>query len=111
MITSSAEIIAAVRQLSQGGRKRRVAVAGAQDADVLGAVRSACDDGICEASLFGDETAIRELAQKNGIRLDGLDIIHQADPQSAVLGAAAMADSGRADVIMKGFLSTSTVLK
>jgi phosphate butyryltransferase len=77
----------------------------------LGAVRSACDDGICEASLFGDETTIRELAQKNNIRLEGMDIIHQADPQSAVLGAAAMADSGQADVIMKGFLSTSTVLK
>ena len=111
MIKSSAEIIAAARELSRGDRKRRVAVAGAQDADVLGAVRSACDDGICEASLFGDETTIRELAQKNSIRLEGMDIIHQADPQSAVLGAAAMADSGQADVIMKGFLSTSTVLK
>jgi len=111
MIKSSAEIIEAARKLSQGGKRRRIAVAAAEDADVLGAVRSAYDDGICSASLFGDEKKIRDLAAKQNLSLDHLDIIHQPDPHQAVLRAVAFAAEGQADVIMKGFVSTSDLLK
>lgn len=111
MLKSSQEIIEAARALSPGGKKPRVAVAVAQDADVLGAIGSAFQDGICEASLFGDRDKIRGLADAHGIDLDGLDIIDRPDETQAVLDAAAMASSGEADVIMKGFVSTSALLK
>jgi len=111
MLKSSDEIIAAARRLSQEGGRRRVAVAVAQDADVLGAVRSASDDGICDASLFGDESKIRELADKQKIDLAGLDIINQTDSDKAVLEAVELAATGQADVVMKGFVSTSALLK
>ena len=111
MIKSSKEIIEAARTLSQGGKRRRVAVAAAEDADVLGAVRSAYDDGICCASLFGDEKKIRELAGIHNLSLDHLDIVHQPDPHQAVLQAVELAAEGQADVIMKGFVSTSDLLK
>lgn len=110
MIKSSQEIIDAAVKLSVTTR-RRVAVAVAQDADVIGAVRSACDDGICNGSLFGDEAKIRELADKNEIILDGLEVINETDPNKAVTGAVELAASGGADVVMKGFVSTSGLLK
>jgi len=110
MLRSSHDIIEAARRLSKGGR-RRLAVAGAEDADVLGAVRSACDDGICNASLFGDESKIADAAEKNKISLEGLEIIHKSDSTAAIYGAVELAASGGADVIMKGFVSTSALLK
>ncbi len=111
MIKSSQEIIRAAKKLSAAGVRRRVAVAVAQDPDVLEAMQSAHDDGICDGSLFGDETRIRELAEKNDVSLDGLEIINLPDTAEAVMAAVAMADAGKADVIMKGFVPTSTLLK
>jgi phosphate butyryltransferase len=111
MIKSSADIIEAARKLSQDGKRRRVAVAAAEDADVLGAVRSAYDDGICAASLYGDEKKIRDLAAKQNLSLDHLDIINQPDPHQSVMQAVELAANGQADVIMKGFVSTSDLLK
>jgi len=111
MLKSSEEMIAAARNLSQNGGRRRVAVAVAQDADVLGAVSSAYEDGICDASLFGDEEKIKALAEKNNMPLDNLQVVNRPDPARAVLDAVAMAASGEADVVMKGFVSTSTLLK
>jgi len=111
MLKSADDIIGAARRLSREGKRRRVAVAAAQDADVLGAVRSAYDDGICDGTLFGDEAQIRSLADANDISLSNLDVIHQSDPAQAVMQAVAMAAAGDADVIMKGFVSTSALLK
>jgi phosphate butyryltransferase len=111
MLKSSEDIIAAARKLSRDGQRPRISVAVAQDADVLGAVRSAFDDGICDASLFGDRTKIRELAEEHHLRLEGLDINHQPDNAQAVLEAVELASIGKADAIMKGFVSTSTLLK
>ncbi len=111
MLKSSDEIIAAAKRLSHEGKPFRVAVAAAQDADVLGAVRSAAADGICEASLIGDEARIRKLSGKNKIELSGLEIIDQPDPAQAVIQAVELAATGKADVIMKGFVSTSALLK
>ena len=111
MIKSSTEIIKAAQALSGGGVRRRVAVAVAQDADVIKAVQSAFADGICDGSLFGDEAKIRELAEKNEVPLEGLEIINQTDPGRAVLETVELAASGHADVVMKGFVSTSTLLK
>jgi len=90
---------------------RRVVVAVAQDADVIGAVKSAWEDGICDGSLVGDEQKIRELAEKNSISLDGLELISQPDSNQAVMQAVQMAAEGKADVVMKGFVSTSGLLR
>ncbi len=110
MIRSSDEIIRAAQRLSTRVR-RRVAVAVAQDIDVIAAVRSAYDDGICDALLVGDEAAIRVLADKNNIPLEGLQIINRTDPRLAVWEAVRAAAEGDADVVMKGFISTSEILK
>ncbi len=110
-ISSSDQIIKAAALLSQTGQKKMVAVAGAQDVDVIGALSSANADGILNATLFGDKGKIEEIASKENIDISKLDIIDRPDPQKATYEAVKMAAEGAADVVMKGFVSTSTLLK
>lgn len=111
MIRSAQEIIDTARALSGGGTRRRIAVAMAQDADVISAVRSAYDDGFCDATLVGDEVAIRKAAASVAVDLDVFEIIHQLNPNQAVMAAVELAATGAADAVMKGFVSTSALLK
>ena len=110
-ISSSDQIIEAAARLSETGQKKMVAVAGAQDIDVIGALSSANADGILDATLFGDRSKIEEIASKEKIDISKLDVIDKADPQDATYEAVKMAAEGIADVVMKGFVSTSALLK
>jgi len=110
-IKSSDEIIAVARDLAATGKKKMVAVASAQDADVVGALASANADGILDATLFGDAKKIRKLAKENKIKINKLTIEDYKDPNEAAHHAVRMASEGRADVVMKGFVSTSALLK
>jgi len=110
-IKSSDEIIASARELAEAGKKKMVAVAGAQDADVIGALASANADGILDATLFGDAKKINKLAKENKIKISRLTIEDYKDPNEAARHAVKMASEGRADVVMKGFVSTSALLK
>ena len=110
-VSSSDQIISAAAKLSSGGKRKMVAVAAAQDVDVLGALSSAQTEGILDATLFGDKEKIQKMASENAIDISKLTIIHNADVKGATNDAVRMAAEGKADVIMKGFVSTSALLK
>jgi len=111
-ITSSDHIIASAAKLSEtSGKRKMVAVAGAQDPDVIGALVSANADGILDATLFGDKSKIEEIAEREKFDIAGLDVVHNADAGKATYEAVKMAAEGKADVIMKGFVSTSALLR
>ncbi len=110
-IRSSDEIISAAKELAESGRRKMVAVAGAQDADVIGALASANADGILDATLYGDAKKIRKLAKENGSKISKLTIEDYKDAGEATWQAVKAASEGRADVIMKGFVATSSLLK
>lgn len=110
-IHSSDQIIAEAGKLSAFGKKKMVAVAAAQDIDVLGALASAKTENILDATLFGDKGMIEQMANEGGIILAGMNIINEPDVKKAIFGAVKMAAEGNADVIMKGFVSTSALLK
>jgi len=110
-ITSAAMIIDAARKLSERKRRRRVAVAAATDSAVLEAVSTAEGLGICDVTLFGDESKIKKMAEDEQIDISKLDLKHVSDPTEAAYNAVKMADGGEADVIMKGFVATSALLK
>jgi len=110
-ITSSEQIIEAVKRLASRGKKKMVAVAGASDVDVLGALSSAHADGILDATLFGDKNKIEEASREGRVDISHFHIVHEKDPGKATYGAVKMAAEGKADVIMKGFVSTSSLLK
>ncbi|MBQ7025469.1 MAG: phosphate butyryltransferase, partial [Peptococcaceae bacterium] len=74
MIHSFQELVDSVKNAN-----RRIAVAVAQDAEVLIAVRKAADLGIVKPVLVGEEAAIKAIAADINVSLDGMEIIDEAD--------------------------------
>ena len=89
----------------------RIAVAVAQDAEVLLAVDGARKLGIATAVLVGDEGEIRAIAAKLEIDLSAYEILHVADKVEACRTAVKLVRDGEADVVMKGLVDTSVILK
>jgi len=104
---SIADILAAARA---GGRKR-IAVAAAQEHSALEAALDARAAGIAEPILIGDLDAILAMAGELGADLTGLRLIEEKDYAKAAAVAVALVRSGEADVLMKGVLDTSILLK
>ncbi|MDM7972026.1 MAG: phosphate acyltransferase [candidate division Zixibacteria bacterium] len=110
-IHSSGALIERAIAFAREGRRKTVAVAAAQDADVIEAAAQCRAAGMIEAVLIGDEAKIRALAREHGLDLGGCEIVHMPDPGQAAHCAARLASERRADAIMKGFLPTSALLK
>lgn len=90
---------------------KKVAVAVAQDAHVLEAVRAAKERKIAEAILVGDKAKIEEVAASIGMDLSGYEIIHEEDTYTAALKAVELVHNGKADMYMKGLVDTKSFLK
>ncbi|MEA2030852.1 MAG: phosphate acyltransferase [candidate division Zixibacteria bacterium] len=110
-INSFDELIARATAIAKEGRKKTVAVAAAQDADVIGAVAQAHADGFIDAILVGNETAILKLAKENNIDIGEFEVINKTDINQAAHQAVKLASEKKADLIMKGFLPTSALLR
>lgn len=91
--------------------KKRIAVAVAQDQDVLLALNAAMKAGICQPVLVGDRHEIQREAKAASFDLSGIEIIHEPDRQLACSGAVRLIRSGQADVLMKGLVSTGLLVK
>lgn len=91
--------------------KPRVAVAGAHAPIVLDVLCDAAHRGFAEPLLFGDEAKIQEIASEQDLDLAGCDIINVKDPTSMARRAAEAARMGDADVLMKGNVTTATIMK
>jgi phosphate butyryltransferase len=90
---------------------KKLVLAAAQDQHSLSAVLRAWKDGIIEPILIGDKEAIQNISISNGYDITGLRIIHEPDTDMAVEMAVKMVSSKQADVLMKGKVGTSTLLK
>lgn len=98
-------------RLVAGGRKRKLVLAAAQDQHSLGAVLKAWKENIIEPVLVGDESEIKAICSSSGYDISGVKIINEPDPEKAVVIAVKMASSHQADVLMKGKIGTSSLLK
>ncbi len=101
----------ALRCAVQDSGSRVLAVAAAQDAEVLLAVDAARRLGIATAILVGDEPQIREIAQAHEIPLAHYPIVHEPDKAQACRRAVKLVRDGKAGVVMKGIVDTSVILK
>jgi phosphate butyryltransferase len=90
---------------------KKLVLAAAQDQHSLSAVLRAWKDGIIEPILIGDLEGIQNISVSNGYDITGLRIIHEPDTEMAVELAVKMVSSKQADVLMKGKVGTSTLLK
>jgi phosphate butyryltransferase len=90
---------------------KKLVLAAAQDQHALSAVLRAWKDGIVEPILIGDKVAIQNISISNGYDISTLRIIHEANTEMAVEMAVKLVSSKQADVLMKGKVGTSTLLK
>ena len=106
MIKNLSELVEAARRRGPA----TLAVAAAEDAEVIEAVREVAALGLANAILVGNEASILSLAGEAGLPR-GARIIPEADPKLASLAAARLVREGEASVLMKGAVNTSDFLR
>ena len=97
--------------LCASGRKMTIAVACPYGDDALAAVCAARDRNLVNSVLVGDAEKIRVLAEKDGLSLDGIEIVDEKTDDLAVEKSVKMVSGGDADLLMKGLVKTATLLK
>lgn len=107
MIKKFEEIV----KTAQAVGPKTIAVAAAQDYEVLMAVNNAKKLGIADAILVGDEQEIRRIAAENQIDINKFRIIDQKDIVEACRTAVKFVAAGEAHIVMKGLVDSATILK
>lgn len=103
-----------VREIIEAAKaagKKRVAVAAAHEESALEAVFDAAKHGFIDPILIGDLDKIRQIAADLGAELTGCRLIDEKDFAKAAAQAVALVRAGEADMLMKGVLDTSILLK
>lgn len=88
-----------------------IAVAAAHDADVIEALQRARELGLADGILVGNGDEIRRLARAAGFDLPDSRIVNEPDPATAVRQAIALVREGRAHLLMKGKVSTASLMR
>jgi phosphate butyryltransferase len=100
-----------LKAIVAGGPMRKLVLAAAQDQHSLGAVIRAWKDNIIEPILVGDKESIQNICASNNYDIAGVRIIHEPDMEMSVEMSVRMVNNKQADVLMKGKIGTSTLLK
>ncbi|SHJ12084.1 bifunctional enoyl-CoA hydratase/phosphate acetyltransferase [Lutispora thermophila] len=94
----------------KSNKTMRIAVAAAQDKDVLEAVTSAAKMKLAEPILVGDEEAIRSFLRDMDIPYD-FRIVNEPDVINAAKTAVSLVKEGEADFLMKGLIQTADIMR
>ena len=108
MLTSLEGVVQAVLD---GGSRPRVAVARCADTFVLRAALDAWDRDLAEPILIGDMDKTADVARELGLDIGAFQCLHVTDDAVAVAEAVRLYRENKADLIMKGLVPTSTLLK
>lgn len=90
---------------------KTISVACCQDEDVLIAVENGRKEHIVNAILIGDIDKTKKIAKNLNINLDNYELIDIKDMSEACLKAVELVSNGKADMVMKGLVDTSIILK
>jgi len=107
MITSFDEILQAVKTRP----KKTIAVAMADEAEVLAAVSQANKEGLADAVLVGDKSSIIRLSEQHEIDISKFDIVQADNENQSVVRSIQLVDERLADTLMKGRCSSASMLK
>lgn len=105
------DIVKYAQEYAKAKGPKKIAVAFAQDEDVLNALKVAVKENICAPILVGDKEKIVEIANKINFDLSKIEIIDETESTLASRKAVELVSSGKADVVMKGLVDTSIILK
>lgn len=89
----------------------KIAVAKADDIEVLLAVKDALDLKLADFHLVGDKKEIEKYVKKLNLPLESIQITDEADPIKASRLAVQSVSSGESHILMKGLVPTATILK
>ncbi|MFV9511882.1 bifunctional enoyl-CoA hydratase/phosphate acetyltransferase [Tepidibacillus sp. LV47] len=101
------EVISQVRR----GKPIKVSIAAAHDNDVLTAVKRAIELDLVEPFFVGNELELKELASQMGFDITSFEVYHTHTEEESAYIAAKLADEGRTQMIMKGFINSTPFLK
>lgn len=88
-----------------------ISVVRADEVETLSAVKEAVDGGMVECILVGPEEGIRKAAAEADFDISGIRVVNaEGDKESAAKGVE-LVRNGEAQVLMKGFVASSTFLK
>lgn len=90
---------------------KTVAVACAEDVEVLKAVKNAYEAGVVKAILVGNEELIRKYSFEIEMDLGNYEVVDKGTMKEASMTAVELVSSGKADMVMKGLVDTSIILK
>ncbi len=108
MLKSLSSILSAAQ--AKAGSKM-LAVAKAEDREVLSAIKDAQELGLATAILVGDRPKIENVAVEVGLNLEGTEIVQATDAVQAARQAVELVSSGRAQILMKGLVSTGEIMR
>ena len=100
-----------LRRLVEGGPRKKLVLAAAQDQHSLGAIIKAWKDNIIEPILVGDKEEIESICQSNNYDIAGVKIVHEPDTEKSVETAVKMISSKQGDILMKGKIGSATLLR
>ena len=107
MIKSFEKLIGLAK--SKGSKKLAVAVA--EDHEVLEAVKMATELKLIKPTLVGDKEKIAAIAKEINFDLTKTKIIDEKDQVLAAREATRLVSSGECNILMKGLVPTATIMK
>jgi len=90
---------------------RTVAIAAAQEKEILLAAHDAETQELCECILVGDRAVIKDVAQENSIDIRRMMIIQEPKPKQAAHKVMELVRMGHAQMAMKGKIETGDFLR
>jgi phosphate butyryltransferase len=90
---------------------KRLVVAAAEDLTVLKAIQNAVNAGIISPILIGNRQKIIDICKTIGFETANFEIIDEPDPAAAPYKAVGLINAGKADILMKGIISTATLVR
>jgi phosphate butyryltransferase len=107
MIKNFAELV----EMAKTKETRRVAVAAAADKPVLMALKQAMEDGIAMPVLVGNKEEILRIGGAMNFNFDGVEIYSENNPKKSATKAVELIRENKADILMKGLVSSGDFLK
>lgn len=110
-LRSHEDVIERAREIGRARGIARVVVAAAEEDDVLAALYECKKEGIADALLVGRPERVKEALATAGVPEGTFELVETESDEESALETAQIAGRGEADVVMKGYLKTSTLLK
>ncbi|MDA3952611.1 MAG: bifunctional enoyl-CoA hydratase/phosphate acetyltransferase [Bacteroidales bacterium] len=97
--------------IAKAKESKRLVVTAAADKQVLEAVKNAYIEGIIIPILIGNKSEIEKICKEIDFDLSSIEIYDELNPAISSIKAVALIKQDKADILMKGLVSTAPLLK